>query len=118
LGAGCRRESRAIGNWFERRGRARNRETGSSQSLGRLGIPTELKTVDLLPGAGPEVVDELAGLIENAKAWPLRMQANFLLREITEQDYGAVTPSTTLGRRQVIADRFRAYARAQASDGR
>jgi HEAT repeat protein len=104
-------------NWWNAEGEKQPRDW-FLQSLGRLGIPTDLKTVDLLPGAGPEVVDELAGLIENAKAWPLRMQANFLLREITEQDYGAVTPSTTLGRRQVIADRFRAYARAQASDGR
>ncbi|PIE22997.1 MAG: hypothetical protein CSA62_09700 [Planctomycetota bacterium] len=99
--------------WFASEGTKRPRDWFLA-ALARLGIPTDLKSEQLMPGASPEVIDELAAYLESAKSWPLRMQANYLLREITRQDYGSIAPQTTLGERQAIGDRFRAFARAQA----
>jgi len=82
-------------------------------------VPTVLKAEQFGPGAGLAPVPELARLLIEAKEPRLWVLSSAVLRTVTNEDFGSVSPSSTTDVREGIAARYRMLTEtARAAQGR
>lgn len=119
----ARRNQRAefMRQWYSVQ-RNRSQAAWFLSALRETGVVHSLTTEQLVEGAGMAAVPELARLLTDATAPRLRVLASKLLRDVTQIDYGVVTPGTPSERLLSVADRYRNLAGAtvgpQAADRR
>ncbi len=89
------------------------------QALDRDKIATSLDPAQFGIGAGLAPVPELARLMVEAAPGRIRVLASAVLRSVSGEDYGQLTPATPLEVRETIAGRYRVlYESARAAQGR
>ncbi|HEX5053594.1 MAG TPA: HEAT repeat domain-containing protein [Planctomycetota bacterium] len=82
-------------------------------------VATLLKAEQFAPGAGLAPVPELARLLAEAREPRFQVLAAAVLRSVTGQDFGVVTPQTPQAEREGIAARYRLLVEnARAAQGR
>jgi len=82
-------------------------------------VPTVLTADNFGPGAGLAPVPELARLLIECKEPRLWVLSSAVLRTVTSEDFGVVTPSSAIDVREGIAARYRMLTEtARAAQGR
>lgn len=89
------------------------------QALQREKITTSLDDTQFAPSAGLVAVPELARLLVEAEPGRVRSLAAAVLRATSGEDFGQITPATSVEIRTAIAGRYRElYENARAARGR
>jgi hypothetical protein len=110
--------SEALDQWY-RAHRAEPQHQWFLDALAAAEITTNLQHEQFAPGAGLAAVPELTRLLVEAPEGRLRVLASAMLRQVTREDYGVVTPQTPRPALEALAVRYRYLVDgAKAASGR